>query len=704
MTNSNDSQDWRTIKKKILTSLDQKSLVVAMRNMRQLASMLDVHDFDSQIDNAEQTYRAMRRFAFNQANDPEREAILTRLIDSLYITADSISLRYLSRTSQSLFFSSMRGTAQSNFNLAKTCAAYASCEKNNHQRFNLLIEIFVYLWTKVPLDNDDMKIVANIVRRDDIIAPTVIAALMMSQLEYYDSNKTKALVDAYMNAGTAVAARALTAIVIVMSLYASTRARSASVINIIDSVADVSPKFARDLESIFSSLIRASDTERISKKMTDEILPDLMRIAPELRERMKNIDPDDLADPSENPEWLDMLEESGISDRLREISDLQEQGGDVMMGTFSNMKHFPFFSNMANWFVPFTDDYPEFTSVIASVSPIIKANPMLCDSDKWSMAFMLQKMPEGHLEMVKNQMEQQNIQIGEDVATSVLDSRNVIFDREVSHFIQDTYRFFKLFGSRNEAKDIFKANISPFSIDKFAKLLSSAPTLRSLANLYMTAQNFQTAAATLERIEDYEGTVADYQKCGYCHFKAGNIERASEMFYCADTIQPDNKWTVRQLAKCYERTGKYEEAYECFARLAEMEPENYKISWHKGVCGEVLKRYDEALQDYYKVLFYKEDSVDARLGLSSVLIAKNDLDKAFRYANEAVKLKSNRATLSQRAIVNCHLGNFEAAIDDFCEWFSGSDDDIANLRKALSRAEIDSVTANFIIDEVIDRT
>ena len=62
----------------------------------------------------------------------------------------------------------------------------------------------------------------------------------------------------------------------------------------------------------------------------------------------------------ENPEWSEILEQSGIADKLQELTELQMEGADVYMSTFSMLKSFPFFNETAHWFLHFD---PEFSAV-----------------------------------------------------------------------------------------------------------------------------------------------------------------------------------------------------------------------------------------------------------------------------------------------------------------------------------------------------
>jgi len=42
-----------------------------------------------------------------------------------------------------------------------------------------------------------------------------------------------------------------------------------------------------------------------------------------------------------------------IMKTMEELTNLQMEGADVYMSAFANLKHFDFFRNFQNWFVPF---------------------------------------------------------------------------------------------------------------------------------------------------------------------------------------------------------------------------------------------------------------------------------------------------------------------------------------------------------------
>jgi len=71
-----------------------------------------------------------------------------------------------------------------------------------------------------------------------------------------------------------------------------------------------------------------------------------------------------------NPEWQKIIDESGLSDKLQELSELQMEGADVFHSTFSNLKSHPFFLEMSNWHLPFDPRHSslESLSVISRVA------------------------------------------------------------------------------------------------------------------------------------------------------------------------------------------------------------------------------------------------------------------------------------------------------------------------------------------------
>jgi hypothetical protein len=99
-----------------------------------------------------------------------------------------------------------------------------------------------------------------------------------------------------------------------------------------------------DFRTVYMELVKTVDTDRITRKIRDEVVPEMLKLKPEIDKKINlNIENLDPAEMEENPQWQEMMESSGLADKLKEMSEIQEEGGDVMLGTFERLKTFPFF-------------------------------------------------------------------------------------------------------------------------------------------------------------------------------------------------------------------------------------------------------------------------------------------------------------------------------------------------------------------------
>jgi hypothetical protein len=169
-------------------------------------------------------------------------------------------------------------------------------------------------------------------------------------------------------------------------------------------------RIAENFQNIIIQIIGTTETEKISRKLREEILPEMMKINPLLKDKMDAenfLNSDEWAE--ENPEWQEILDERGLSDKLKELSDLQLEGADVYMSTFSMLKNFSFFSQFSHWFLPFDTENSAVNQLFESdektiLSAFVNSNVM-CNSDKYSFCLSVLQMPESQRNMLKHSFE-----------------------------------------------------------------------------------------------------------------------------------------------------------------------------------------------------------------------------------------------------------------------------------------------------------
>lgn len=217
------------------------------------------------------------------------------------------------------------------------------------------------------------------------------------------------LLEAYNIDSDEIRLRALCGALMALSMY-NERISLSSAINLqIDSLKE-NPAFCSDTRNLFLQFIKSRETERISKKFTEELLPEMMKISPSLYKKIK---PEELMNDidalDKNPEWQDILDKAGITDKLKELTNLQMEGADIFMSTFANLKSFAFFNEPGNWLLPFSTEHTALSQVFtndgtdANFKKIIGMSHFLCNSDKYSFCLSLTHVPEAQRQMMISQ-------------------------------------------------------------------------------------------------------------------------------------------------------------------------------------------------------------------------------------------------------------------------------------------------------------
>lgn len=121
-----------------------------------------------------------------------------------------------------------------------------------------------------------------------------------------------------------------------------------------------------------------------------------------------------------------------------------------------------------------------------------------------------------------------------------------------NRYIQDLYRFFKLYIRRTEFTDPFAGHINLLHVSVLNPLLSDSDSLRLIGEYYFRRGYYAEALELFERLSAaYHSDSEIYQKIGFCYQKKGDYANALEAFLKAEIISPDNFWTIRRIATCY---------------------------------------------------------------------------------------------------------------------------------------------------------
>ena len=122
------------------------------------------------------------------------------------------------------------------------------------------------------------------------------------------------------------------------------------------------------------------DTQKITKKIREEILPEMVRNMQQLNHGLDVSEENDM-----NPDWGSLSPE--FDEKIKQMNEMITEGSDVYMSTFSLMKQYPFFNVTAHWFLPYYRQH----SLVASASngepqteefiDLILRSSGICDND-----------------------------------------------------------------------------------------------------------------------------------------------------------------------------------------------------------------------------------------------------------------------------------------------------------------------------------
>ena len=287
-------------------------------------AMLKETGLNRQVDNVErigETFRYMLHYLLEGVPDEGRDRLLSEISEQLRGYAD-LALRAA---------------------LAVDCPVYYY----SLLRFN-------------TLRDEHVSDILNSGYADTNVAAQALSAMTLAQLCFYDKAKLTAMLDIYDNAeNPELAARALVGIVLSM-IDNKARIEADTALMSRLSLWNDSIETYRRLQEVIKVIIGTRDTERVAAKMKDEVIPELMKLRPDIMKTLRVGSTElDAAMLENNPEWEEILSKSDLTKKMQELSEMQSDGADLMMVTFSNLKQFPFFNTAANWFLPFDSERSE---------------------------------------------------------------------------------------------------------------------------------------------------------------------------------------------------------------------------------------------------------------------------------------------------------------------------------------------------------
>lgn len=658
MENKSADKDTQSIYTRTEALLGQGRMKDTLVLLRRYARNNPV--LSSRIEEVENTYSLLTKYFLDGVRDESRPRMLGELRLQLLDIAERVDRNRRLPEDTGLYYAEARMLSYRPQSLRTLLEQYEEMTervtlKNQlgapdvtemKNREALLDKIFNYVWTLGYDAKGDLKLMRDTIlkaeRDDRVLASQLVSALLMSLLEWYDRDKVSALLSVYESSATeALAARSLAALVFVLARHRERIAPDRQIMTRLEALKDSLLTFRRLRETV-RSVIRTRDTDRIVTKMRNEVLPGMMKLGPDIVKKMKEMSEDGGMDAlEENPEWEEMLNKTGLGDKIKELTDMQLEGADVMMVAFSNLKGFPFFGKMSNWFMPFNTDLSVLhegaagemmASGESAVNMLLESDGIMCDSDKFSFILALSTMPTERRQAMTMQLDAQRQQMQEGGIEMPKDGRPE-YDVETERYIRNLYRFFKLYSKSTEFADPFHTPLDFRNLPVVADILNESDVLELIGEFYFKRGYYPEALPLLRQLTDDRGDDPHlWEKLGYAiEQSGGDLHEALACYMKAELLSPDSLWLARRIGKTYAALDNWTIAEEYLSRACEDSEkvnELLELAEAKQKAGHLA----EAARDLYKANYLQPDNTKARYALAALEMERGDYEKALRYA------------------------------------------------------------------------
>ena len=663
-----------------------QQLKSALEELEKLSRFSTKPEYYYQLETFSENYRTLLRYAFEGYQDPEQQNILNGLSGSMLHMADDLRLTLLgperiSRRSEKRNLLGMFGDDP-------PAIAGRIEEFFFHREVNKLIEdddlltveqsdhIFKLIWLTGILSGEHISLIRRIMNSDLVEwheKCLVVSAVTMSLFNQFDQNKIILLLEFAEAGENQVFQRALTGLVLSLLFYDKRLVFFPELVEKLKKLT-VDETIVPQVEFILMQLLMTRETDKITREFEEEVLPEMKKMMPKIEDKLQL---DDMTADEElegkNPGWKDMIEEvPGLYEKIEKFSKMQMEGGDVFMSTFQMLKRFDFFNVMSNWFVPFHTGHPEIKNSFSEKEEInsrllesLDKAFYICNSDKYSFSINFRAIPDQQRSMIVANFEAEFAQMKEMASEEQLLDQSLLNNSVFIQYIQDLYRFFKLFPSRMEFDDVFQFKIRLRDLYFYRTCFERSGFPEKAAAFHFDNDHYHDAISEYEGIMEKSGPSNEiFEKIGYCYQKTGRFKKAVEYYRKAELYDANRQWILKKLGWCCLKLKDYQEALAYFKDASALQPDDVNLQLQIGQCHLNLKEYEQALHQYAKLRFFSPDNLRVLRPIAYCHFVLGKPDLAVEIYAQILGLTSNPSAydLMNAAHVRLCLGQRKEAL------------------------------------------
>jgi Tfp pilus assembly protein PilF len=667
----------------------------ALNQLRVLVEDMHIADFTLQYEDINQTYLMLLEYNFRGVPDPQRNTIFGKLKVSLLELADRVRQHAFAQTGMHIY--QLKSRIETEKEIAKEEATRRIDNYSFEQEFARLLndtdlsaqdtdsimlpsispKLFQLMWLTDKYTETDLLLVKAI--RESVSLPwyekcLAVSAITLSLINCFDKEKFTVLCEFYDDRQPQVWQRALTGLIVAVFIYNKRLELYPTVRTQLLRYSD-DDVFTADLNNFLLQVLKSLETENITRKFREEILPDVQKFESKIREKLDidNIINNELIE-DKNPDWEQIFEDSpDLLNKIEKMSEMQMEGLDLFMGTFAMLKTFDFFKEISNWFRPFYKENEAAQNSVLDEIPGkgdflvgLEDSFYMCNSDKYSFCFNLDRLPaeQGRNIISLFNMEAESLReiSNEDGLLNKPGKDTFIF----TQYIQDIYRFFKLHPFRNDFRDIFNLQWDLSDNWLIQNLADNTAILRNAAEFLFIKMHYAEAAALfLALSQKPDPDQAVYEKLAYCYQMMWNYKSALEYYKRAELFDSNRLWSLKKIIFCYRKLGDNDSALKWSLEAASLDPDDAYIQTMLGNCYLDLHQYDTALEHYFRVEILSPENKKVLRPISWCCFVLGKLDLALDYLQLILTEDFTGNDLINAGHVQLCLGNKPKAMEHY---------------------------------------
>ena len=514
-----------------------------------------------------------------------------------------------------------------------------------------------------------------------ILSPTIdsgdaehlVSAISLAAMTHFDIHKYRMLAQVCLNAGDErVRQRALVG----WALTSTSQYRLYPEIGEVVQSMTSSEDMVRELLEMQMQMYFCMNAERDREEIQRDIIPNLMKNKGFDVTRMGIVEKED--DPMEdilNPEASDKAMEE-LEQSFQRMMKMQQSGSDIYFGGFSQMKRYPFFYNLSNWFVPFYVNHPGIESTMQKLKGSkfldnLLNNGPFCDSDKYSFALAMSSVIDRLPENMKSMLDSE-VAFGPTAPDNMIHSQTNVR----LMYLQDLYRFFRLSDRRGNFFNPFGGEEGTNALFFNNPVFRSTPLAQQvipLGNFLLKQKKFVALEKLLEAYPEQQGSEKFLILKGSCEMHRQQYDMALSSFSKALQIQPDNKRALGAIARTALLIGDFQRAEEAFGKLSLIDESNPHYALNLAIALIHNQKTDEATKILYRLNYEHPDNSNVTRALAWALLASTKVQQAEK--------EYQRLLDAPQPAPEDYLNA------GYCQWFGGKVDGAIGLfRKYMEHA------------------